>query len=179
MFTQDFKDRCLCSLVISLHPWILKFKKSISNSDSTNPTSTTKKKLLKEIIVVDFENNRESTKIPCGKLQVFSLFQLLLGSRNQFLEFWLMKDSQWNFLLPLLLVEFQMLPETPSSFQWTTTILLVATVYLYSLLCLTFSCLIQVTFSLSILRIISSLLSYQTQFCYLHLVFPFTLDLVC
>jgi hypothetical protein len=57
--------------------------------------------------------------------------------------------------------------------------LLVATVYLYSLLCLTFSCLIQVIYSLSILRIISSLLSLQTQFCYLHLIFPFTFDLVC
>jgi hypothetical protein len=49
---------------------------------STNSNSFTQKKLLKETIIVDFENNRESTKIPRGKLQVFSMFQLLLGSRQ-------------------------------------------------------------------------------------------------
>jgi hypothetical protein len=37
---------------------------------------------MKEIIVVDFENNRASTKIPRGKLRIFSMFQLLLGSRQ-------------------------------------------------------------------------------------------------
>jgi hypothetical protein len=80
----------------------LKFKKSISNSDSTNPTSITKKKLLKEIIVVDFENNRESTKIPRGKLQVFSLFQLLLGSRQSI--FGILADERQPVKFPSTLI---------------------------------------------------------------------------
>jgi hypothetical protein len=81
-----------------------------------NSNSVTQKKLLKETIVVDFANNRESTKIPRGKLQVFSMLQLPLGSRQTMFGI-LMKDSQYSSFVPLLLVEFQMLPETPGSFQ--------------------------------------------------------------
>jgi hypothetical protein len=80
----------------------LRFKKSISNSDSTNSTSITKKKLLQEIIVVDFENNRESTKIPRRKLQVFSMFQLLLGSRQPI--FGILADERQPVQFPCTLV---------------------------------------------------------------------------
>ena len=101
-WSEDFKDRDLCSLVFSLHPWILKFKKSVSNSDSTNSNSFTKKKLLNETIVVDFENNRESTKIPRGKLHFFSIFQLLLGSRQPF--FGILTDERQPVQFPCTLI---------------------------------------------------------------------------